>query len=207
MKNRITKQILCASIILLFIFTTSGCSKESTSATDPNTHTEVPTKTPNNSETPAEYAINYEIQGYLYKQNEDERVYVEDIIFTARNPSLPQILTGEEVNSKKTSFEHISLRGFPSIEDETALSTYTRDSGNGLLEVHVSKSGGIRDKETGAIKLIVEVEYILFIDKETNALLLCQVFAEMDGENQQYFFSPQRNPDHINDILIKAYTT
>lgn len=207
MKNSITKQILCASIILLFIFTMSGCSKESSSATDPNTHTEVPTNPPNNSETPAEYAIDYEIQGYLFKQNQYERVYIEDAIFTARNPSLPQILTGEEVNSKKTSFEHISLRGFPSIEDETALSTYTRDSGNGLLEVHVSKSGGIRDKNTGAMKLITEVQYILFIDKETNALLLCQIFAEMDGETQQYFFSPQRNPDHINDILIRAYTT
>ena len=195
--------MLCVFIILVYIFTISGCnSKESTPTVN-----EIPKNNDISNEIPQKYDINYEIQGYLFKQTGDNRVYVEQTTFSARNHLFPKELKDGGLNSENTSFEYISIRGFSAINNETALTTYTRDSGNGLLEVHVSKSAGIRDKNTGAMKLITEVQYILFIDKETNALLLCQIFAEMDGETQQYFFSPQRNPDHINDILIRAYTT
>lgn len=201
--KHLIKQILCVFIILVYIFTISGCnSKESTPTVN-----EIPKNNDISNEIPQKYDINYEIQGYLFKQTGDNRVYVEQTTFSARNHLFPKELKDGELNSENTSFEYISIRGFSAINNETALTTYTRDSGNGLLEVHVSKSGGIRDKNTGAMKLITEVQYILFIDKETNALLLCQIFSEMDGETQQYFFSPQRNPDHINDILIRAYTT
>ena len=201
--KHLIKQILCVFIILVYIFTISGCnSKESTPTVN-----EIPKNSDISDEIPKKYDINYEIQGYLFKQTGDNRVYVEQTTFSARNHLFPKELKDGGLNSENTSFEYISIRGFSAINNETALTTYTRDSGNGLLEVHVSKSGGIRDKNTGAMKLITEVQYILFIDKETNALLLCQIFAEMDGETQQYFFSPQRNPDHINDILIRAYTT
>ena len=201
--KHLIKQMLCVFIILVYIFTISGCnSKESTPTVN-----EIPKNNDISNEIPQKYDINYEIQGYLFKQTGDNRVYVEQTTFSARNHLFPKELKDGGLNSENTSFEYISIRGFSAINNETALTTYTRDSGNGLLEVHVSKSAGIRDKNTGAMKLITEVQYILFIDKETNALLLCQIFAEMDGETQQYFFSPQRNPDHINDILIRAYTT
>lgn len=153
------------------------------------------------------YAINYEIQGYLFKQTDDGRKYVEDAYFTARNPSWPKTVKAGEMNSDKSAFEHISLRGFPAIDNETALNTSRHEAQNGLFKVDIIKGGAIRDSETGEVKLITEVRYILFIDEETEELLLCQIFAEMDGETQQYFFSPVRNPDHINDIMIRGYTT
>lgn len=151
------------------------------------------------------YAIDYDLQGYLYKQTDEGRVFVEDASFTARNPSWPDELKENEAKEEKSSFEYLCVRAFPLIENETALATYTMEAFNGIQEVVVSKGGAIRDKDSGEVKLITEVKYVMFIDKETKELLLCQIFAEMDGENQQYFVSPQRNPDYINDILIRAY--
>lgn len=185
-KNLRLLSLIFSGLMLLML--TAGCNKKDDGA-------------------PTDYAIDFNIQGYLFRQTDDGRQYVEDAVFSARNPAWPDELKHGEAASDTTAFEYISLRGFPLIKNETALSAYTRDTGNGLLEVKVSKSGGIRDKETGEMKLITEAQYILFIDKETESLLLCQIFAEMDGEYQQYFFSPNRNPDRINDILIKAYTS
>ena len=163
-------------------------------------------ESPSDAEPPVEYAIDYELQGYLFKETDEGRVFVEDVLFTARNPSWPKELKSGEVNSEKTAFEYISVRGFPAIDQETALNTSKHEARNGLFKVDIIKGGGIRDSETGEVKLVTEVRYILFIDEETNELLLCQIYAEMDGETQQYFFSPVRNPDHINDIMIRGYT-
>ncbi|MBQ7416267.1 MAG: hypothetical protein IJW14_04440 [Oscillospiraceae bacterium] len=153
------------------------------------------------------YAIDYDIQGYLFKENQSAgRVFIEEITFTARNLSWPATLDDGEVSSEKSSFEYISLRGFPSIDHEDALSSYTHEVNNSILEVQISMPGSIRDNQSGEAKLIVEAKYVMLIDKETEELLLCQVFAEMDGQYQQYYFSPSRNPDTIGDILTRAYT-
>ena len=186
--KHLAKRILSMIIVLLYIFTVSGCDKVEPASSK-------------------SYTINYELQGYLFMQTDEGRVFVENTTFTARNPSWPKTVKAGEMNSDKSAFEHISLRGFPAIDNETALNTSRHEAQNGLFKVDIIKGGAIRDSETGEVKLITEVRYILFIDEETEELLLCQIFAEMDGETQQYFFSPVRNPDHINDIMIRGYTT
>ena len=160
-----------------------------------------------NPETKENYAINYNLQGYLYKQTEDGRMFVENISFTARNPYWPKELKYGEMNSDKSSFEYISLRGFPVIENETALNTSKYEAKNGLFKVDIIKTGGKRNKETGELLPIIEARYIMFIDAETKELLLCQIFAEIDGESQQYFFSPTNDLEYINDIVIRGYTS
>lgn len=181
---RILAAILTALMLLTFA---AGCSeKDSGDTTD--------------------YAINYNVQGHLFKENESkERSLVEAVVFTARNAELPGELKDGELKTNEESFQCIQLRGFPSMQNEENLSAYTRRANNGILEVQVAKSGSIRDRETGEVKMITEVSYQMFIDEQTNELLLCQITAEMDGQTQQYYFSPSPNSDSINDVLIRAY--
>lgn len=152
-----------------------------------------------------DYAIDYNVQGHLFKENESkERTLVEAVVFTARNTELPGKITDGELKANEENFQCIQLRGFPSIQNGENLSAYTRKANNGILEVQVAKSGSIRDRETGQVKMITEISYQMFIDEQTNELLLCRITADMDGQTQQYYFSPSPNPDSINDVLVRA---
>lgn len=159
-----------------------------------------------NPETKKNYRINYDMQGYLFKETDEGRVFVENTTFIARNPFWPKKVKDGEINSDKTSFEYISIADLPVIENETALNTSRYEPRNGLFKVDIIKGGGKQDSETGKLWPITEVRYIMFIDEKTNELLLCQIFMEKDGENQQYFFSPANDLDYINDIMIRGYT-
>ena len=150
------------------------------------------------------YKINYDIQGYLFNENKE---FIEDTTFTARNPHYPTMLRNGEVVSKKSSFECIRIKGFPIIDHESGLSTYTRNQNNNIRLVQINMGGSTQDEQTGSTIPTLGIQYILYIDKKSNELLLCHIIHEVNGETEQYYFSPQRNPDHINDILIRAYTT
>lgn len=190
--------ILFLVISLLILTTFFGC----TPAPDTTLDTTPPATEPATS-----YAIDYDLQGYLFIQGESsQRVFVENASFTARNPTWPKEMKDGEMNSDKTSFEYLSVRGFPIIENETALSTYKTEPRNGLYRVDVTLPGSKRDHETGELLLTIEARYVMFIDEETNELLLCHIYTDMDGEDQQYFFSPVNNLDYINDIMIRGYT-
>lgn len=190
MKSKLHRmQYLFAVLIILAMLVGCTPAQNTTPTTEPS----------------ATYAIDYDLQGYLFKQTDEDRVFVEDASFTARNPSWPDELKEGELKDDKSSFEYLCVLAFPLIKNETALATYTREAFNGIQEIVISKGGAIRDKDSGEVKFITEAKYVMFIDKETKELLLCQIFAEMDGENQQYFLSPQRTPEYINDILIRAY--
>ena len=159
-----------------------------------------------NPETKENYRVNYDLQGYLFKETDEGRVFVENTTFIARNPYWPKEIKEGEMNSKKSSFEYLCIGDFQVIENETALNTTRREPRNGLFMVDIVKTGGKPNPNGEGLLPIIEVRYIMFIDEETKELLLCHIFAEMDGENQQYFFSPVNDLNYINDIMIRGYT-
>lgn len=146
------------------------------------------------------YKINYDIQGYLFNENKE---FIEDTTFTARNPYYPTMLRDGEVVSKKSSFECVRIKGFPIIDHESGLSTYTRNLNNIRL-VQINMGGSTQDEQTGTTIPTLGIQYILYIDKKSDELLLCHIIHEVNGETEQYYFSPSSDPKNINDVLIRA---
>lgn len=151
------------------------------------------------------YAIDYNVQGYLFMDRDGQRTLVEETVLSAKNETYPQKIATGDTTPNDGTFEQFSLRGFPPINNTENLNVYSREVGDGILEVVIDQSASIRDSETGKITMITAVRYVLLIQENTKDLLLCHIITELGGPVQQYYFSPSPNPDSINDVLIRAY--
>lgn len=134
--------------------------------------------------------LNTDQTGYLVNQ---ERQIVGEATFSAKGcaPSA----TEHGVTAKKNAFSHIQIGDFPSITSDENASAYTRELDDDILMITVSTSS----PETEAL-----LYYRVFIDMETNEILMGSFETIQSEETVRHYFFTTDDMDVINSTLDRC---
>lgn len=144
--------------------------------------------------------VDAEQAGYIVSQ---DREIIDEATFSAKGCAPATSEHG--VESKENAFSHIQIGDFPPITSDDKASAYTRQLNDNTLMVTVSTVETVENKaRSNNFDETSLLHYRVFIDTDTNEILMSSVERVQNGETTRQYFFTTDDMDIINSTLDRC---